>query len=161
MLDPSLLPYLPYPATWEGYGHTAAPTHRTHETRGGRPRQRRVAARSTLRVKAAWTLSSAGYAVFVGFYEHATANALPFAVDAIAEGDTSRCAARFIPGSLTQTSLDGGSWRVAAELDVVPNVFSVAHDEAIVMLFEAYGTGMGPTLAALAALANTIMPAEL
>ncbi len=161
MPDLTSLPYLPYPAMHEGYGHSSAATHRTNATRGGRPRQRRTAARATLRVQASWTLQPEGYAVFVGFYEHATLHALPFTVDAIAEGDTSRCLAKFVPGSLSQTRLDGGSWSVTADLDVVPNTFSLDHDEAVVALFEAYGTDMGDVLSQLAALVNVLMPEEL
>lgn len=161
MTDLSELAYLPYPATYQGYGHTHKKTHRTNMTRGGRPRQRRIAARGTLRVRASWTLVPETYALFVGFYEHATAHALPFAVDAIAEGDTSRCLAHFIPGSLRQEGITGGSYKVSAELDVVPNLMDPSHDVSIVELFELYGTGMAGVIASLDRLVNVVMPEEI
>lgn len=158
MSDLNLLFYLPYPAKQEGYGVETVRTHRSNKTRGGLPRTRRVMAKANLRTKVQWTLDQEKYSLLVGFYEHVTANAMPFQMDAIAEdGLVSRCQAQFIPGTLRMTDYDGGSYTVTADVEVTPNVVDPADDEARVLLFEEYGEDQGDVLAALAYLATVAM----
>lgn len=155
------LAYLPYPATHEGYSVEGVGVYRSNATRGGLPRQRRIASYANRKVKASWTLRAEQYSFFIAFFNHATTNGLPFLVDAIIDGVVDQHEANFVPGSLQQTRVHGGSVSVSATLEVKPKEVNSEADDMLIYLFENYGILGDTMLNALANLANVVMPEEL
>lgn len=127
---------------------------------GGPARARATFIGAVARVSVAWNLNPLQADYLMAFYRTGTNYGVtPFTVPLILDGgDVQDYEARFIPGSLKLTGVQGLEVSYSAQLEVKP-MDDGANDEPLIMLYGEYEEGAPDILAALAELVNSRLPA--
>tara|TARA_Y100001973_G_C5206110_1_gene341641 strand:+ start:471 stop:947 length:477 start_codon:yes stop_codon:yes gene_type:complete len=130
---------------------------------GGASRYRRDILGATSTVTVQWSVGPDVYRYLRAFYKTATANgSSPFLIDLLLdEPSLTEHKAYFVPGSMRLQSQKGLQYVVAAQLEVTPDLPDTAYDEAIVLMYEEYGTDAPAFLNQLEQLANVDLPGAL
>lgn len=130
---------------------------------GGLSRYRRDVVGAASMVRVQWTVGPTEYTYLRAFYRTTTARGTEaFLVDLILDNATlTRHEAYFVPGSMKLTGVSGLTYTVQAALEVKPAAPDTNYDEALVMLYDAYGAQSGAFLLDLEYFTNTYMPAVI
>lgn len=134
------------------------------ELAGGAGRYRLDMLDASSQVSVSWRLRYGQYLQLQAFYRSAAASgAEAFEVDLLLDdGALTRHSAHFVPGTLRLEGIEGGTYVVKADLEVLQaDTWSADMDEAVLLLYEEYGIDDGAlaVLALLAELVNQELPA--
>ena len=129
---------------------------------GGLSRYRRdvVGAASTVRVQ--WSVGPTEYTYLRAFYRTTTSQGTEsFLVDLILDSATlTQHTAYFVPGSMRLTRVRGNTYTVQAQMEVKPLAPDSEYDEALVMIYEEYGSLRGEFLSDIKAFVNDYLPSS-
>lgn len=91
---------------------------------GGAPRYRRTKVGAPYKIPVTWTVERAGLLTLMDFYKGTKNGSLPFDIDLLVEEETlTECKARFEPGTFELKSVQGHTFVLGADLEVlIPTV---------------------------------------
>jgi hypothetical protein len=143
------MPYLQLAPHESNYSTSEMAEVRRFEAIAGKPKYRKIVAYAASRVQVQWKLGQDRTNQLLAFMRLYGEPTLPFEVDLVLDGEFGKYAARLIPNSLRVSDVIGTARTVGAELSVLPRQYPPEYDEALVTLFEAYGSVGYEALAAL------------
>ncbi|GEA08488.1 hypothetical protein KUL42_32490 [Alteromonas sp. KUL42] len=133
-------------------------THRI-ELDGGLGRYRKDIIGASNKVTASWLLDANEYAYLRAFYRTTTkSGSVSFLVDLIINyADVSEYEAFFMPESLRLDGIEGGMFKCSATLEVKQKKPEEDIDEALVMIFNAFGSDTSSTISIIEHFANNTL----
>lgn len=109
-----------------------------------------------------WTCDKAEFDYLRTFYRTTSEGTEPFLMDLLLHGsDLTEHECRFVPKTFKTSAVKAQTYKVQAQLEVMPLPPDDALDEGLVTSFEAFGVEASLAYQLLSYIVNTLMPANL
>jgi hypothetical protein len=153
------LPVMALTPSISGYSIERADTVIRSEPGMGPSAQRLDRFNSPSRMSAHWNVGPSNFEYLAAFYWTTIAEgALPFLIEAVLDRPDARyLKAKLVPGSFQNARINGLTYGVSAEIDVVP-VLSPSYDSTVLALFDADGEEWADFFGGLETLVNVDLP---